>query len=359
VTAAEAGRKNDISSNDSGEGVRTLTAADIAAVTGGELRGDPDTRIATVAPLHRAGATELSFLASARYAPLLAERSPGVLLVTPELAATQGVPRSVVVVEKPIEALLGILPRLYRAPRSAPGIHATAVIGRGVVLGKNVTLGPFAVIGDGASVGDRSVIDAHVVVGAGVSVGQECHFFPGVTLYSGTTVGNRVVAHAGVRLGGDGYGYVFAKGVHQKIPHVGRCIINDDVEIGANTTIDRGSIDDTVIGAGTKIDNLVQIGHNCSVGKLCLVMAQVGLAGSTRIGDGVIVAGQVGTRGHMEIGDGARIAGQSGVFGDVPAGETWSGYPARPHRESLRVTAATFKLAGMIKRLERLLSERE
>lgn len=359
MTAAAAGRGTHSKSNDSGEGVRTLTAADIAAATGGELRGDPDTRVGSVAPLHRAGSSELSFLASARYATLLAERSPGVLLVTPELASTPGAPRSVVIVDKPIEALLGILPRLYRAPLSSSGVHATAVIGRGVVLGKNVALGPYAVVGDGASIGDRTVIDAHVVLGPGVSVGQDCHFFPGVTLYSGTTVANRVVAHSGVRLGGDGYGYVFAKGAHQKIPHVGRCIIHDDVEIGANTTIDRGSIDDTVVGAGTKIDNLVQIGHNCTVGKLCLVMAQVGLAGSTKIGDGVIVAGQVGTRGHLEIGDGARIAGQSGVFGDVPPNETWSGYPARPHRESLRATAATFKLADMMKRLERLLSERE
>jgi UDP-3-O-[3-hydroxymyristoyl] glucosamine N-acyltransferase len=197
-----------------------------------------------------------------------------------------------------------------------------------------------------------------VVIGAGVSVGAHCHLFPGVTLYPGSTLANRVIAHAGVRIGGDGYGYVFSDGAHQKIPHVGRCLIHDDVEIGANTTIDRGSIDDTVIGAGTKIDNLVQIGHNCAIGKLCLIMSQVGLAGSTRIGDGVILGGQVGVRGHLEIGDGAKIGGQAGVFGDVPAGETWSGYPARPHRESLRASAALFKLAGMIKRLERLLEDR-
>jgi UDP-3-O-[3-hydroxymyristoyl] glucosamine N-acyltransferase len=180
-----------------------------------------------------------------------------------------------------------------------------------------------------------------------------------VTVYSGSIIGSRVIAHAGVRIGGDGYGYVFARGAHQKIPHVGRCIIHDDVEIGANTTVDRGSIDDTVIGHGTKIDNLVQIGHNCRVGALCLIMSQVGVSGSTRVGDGVVLAGQAGIGGHIDIGDRARIGGQAGVFGDVPAGETWSGYPARPHRESLRASAALFKLAGMIKRLERLLAERE
>jgi UDP-3-O-[3-hydroxymyristoyl] glucosamine N-acyltransferase len=290
---------------------------------------------------------------------LLAERSPGVLLVTPALAATPGTPRSVVIVDKPLEALLGILPRLYVPPRGATGIHATACLGRGVRLGRNVAIGPYSVLGDGVTVGDGTVIDSHVVIGHGVSVGAECHLLPNVTLYSGSVLGDRVIAHAGVRIGGDGYGYVFAKGAHQKIPHVGRCIISDDVEIGANTTIDRGSIDDTVIGAGTKIDNLVQIGHNCTVGKLCLVMSQVGMAGSTKVGDGCILAGQAGLGGHLEVGDRAKIGAQAGVFGDVPAGETWSGYPARPHRESLRASAALFKLAGMIKRLERLLAERE
>jgi UDP-3-O-[3-hydroxymyristoyl] glucosamine N-acyltransferase len=352
------GAGTEIGTNSSGEGVRTLTAADIAAVAGGELRGDPAARVASIAPLHRAGPSDLTFLAAARYAPLLADRSPGVLLVTPELAATPGSPQSVIVVDKPVEVLLGILPRLYTLPRSVPGVHHTASLGRGVHLGKNVTLGPYVVIGDGASVGDDTVMDAHVVIGAGVTVGSQCHLFPNVTLYAGSSLGNRVIAHAGVRIGGDGYGYVFADGAHRKIPHVGRCLIHDDVEIGANTTIDRGSIDDTVIGAGTKIDNLVQIGHNCTVGRLCLIMSQVGLAGSTRVGDGAILAGQVGVGGHLEIGARAKVGAQAGVFGDVPAGETWSGYPARPHRESLRASAALFKLAGMIKRLERLLEDR-
>jgi UDP-3-O-[3-hydroxymyristoyl] glucosamine N-acyltransferase len=152
---------------------------------------------------------------------------------------------------------------------------------------------------------------------------------------------------------------VFRDGAHQKIPHVGRCIIGDDVEIGANTTIDRGSIDDTVVGNGTKIDNLVHIAHNVRIGEKCLIMAQVGVAGSVTIGDGAILAGQAGISGHLSIGAGARLAAQAGVFGDIPAGETWSGYPARPHRESLRASAALFKLAGMMRRLEKLLGNSE
>jgi UDP-3-O-[3-hydroxymyristoyl] glucosamine N-acyltransferase len=194
-------------------------------------------------------------------------------------------------------------------------------------------------------------------VGAGAQVGACCHLYPHVSLYSGTTLGERVIVHSGSRIGSDGFGYVFRGGVHEKIPHVGRCVISNDVEIGANTTIDRGSIDDTVVGAGSKIDNLVQIGHNCRIGKLCLIMAQVGLAGSTWVGDGCIIAGQAGLSGHLMVGDGARLGAQSGVFGDVPAGETWSGYPARKHSESLRASAAMFKLSTLMKRIEKLLQD--
>jgi UDP-3-O-[3-hydroxymyristoyl] glucosamine N-acyltransferase len=192
-----------------------------------------------------------------------------------------------------------------------------------------------------------------------VSIGEASRLWPDVTIYSGATIGARAVIHSGARIGSDGFGYVFQAGRHQKIPHIGRCIVGDDVEIGANTTIDRGSIDDTVIGNGTKIDNLVHVAHNVRIGEKCLLMAQVGIAGSVTIGDGAILAGQAGIAGHVSIGPGARIAAQAGVFGDVPPGETWSGYPARPHREALRASAALFKLAGMMRRLEKLLGEPE
>jgi UDP-3-O-[3-hydroxymyristoyl] glucosamine N-acyltransferase len=172
-------------------------------------------------------------------------------------------------------------------------------------------------------------------------------------------LGARVNVHSGARIGSDGFGYVYHGGAHNKVPHVGGCVIGDDVEIGANTTIDRGSIDDTVVGRGSKIDNLVHLGHNVRIGERCLVMAQVGIAGSAVVGDDVIIAGQAGLGGHIRIGNGARIAGQAGVFGDVPAGETWSGYPARPHREALRASGALFRLAGMMRRLEKLLEAPE
>jgi UDP-3-O-[3-hydroxymyristoyl] glucosamine N-acyltransferase len=214
------------------------------------------------------------------------------------------------------------------------------------------------VVGSGASLGDGVWIGAHSVIGDGARVGERSRIYPNVSVYPGTDIGARVRVHSGAVLGSDGFGYVFRDGEHARVPHVGRCIIGDDVEIGANTTVDRGSIDDTVIGNGTKIDNLVQIGHNVRVGRLCLIMSQVGISGSTHIEDGCVLAGQAGIGGHITIGAGARIAGQAGVFGDVPAGESWSGYPARPHRESLRATGALFKLPGMLKKIEQLLDDK-
>jgi UDP-3-O-[3-hydroxymyristoyl] glucosamine N-acyltransferase len=339
-----------------GEGARVLTAAAVAQAVGGVLHGDGDAMVTGIAPLDRAEAHQLTFLATAKYASLFAETGAGVALVAPELADLPARVRARIVVAKPHDAMLSLLASLYPAATHATGIHPTAVIGRGVRLGDDVSIGPYVVVGSGARLGARVRIEAGVEVGAGVVVGDDCRIFHGVTLYPGTALHERVRIHAGARLGSDGFGYVFRGGAHEKIPHVGRCIVESDVEIGANTTIDRGSIDDTVIGAGTKIDNLVHIAHNVRVGRLCLIMAQVGIAGSVRVEDGCILAGQVGISGHHTIGAGARLAAQAGVFGDIPAGETWSGYPARPHREALRAQAALFKLPSLIRGLERLLS---
>ena len=341
-----------------GEGQSVLTAAAIAEAVGGVLHGDGSVVVSGVAPLDRAERHHVSFLANARYAPLLAGCEAGVVLVAPALAELPGKAPARIVVDKPHDAMLSLLGRLYPAPVQVPGVHPTAVIGRAAQIADGVTIGPWVVVGAGARIGRGSCLDAHVVVGDEVTIGVDCHLYPGTTFYSGAVLHDRVRVHAGARIGSDGFGYVYRGGVHEKVPHVGRCILESDVEIGANTTIDRGSIDDTVIGAGTKIDNLVQIGHNVRLGRLCLVMAQVGIAGSTRFEDGCIIAGQAGIGGHLHIGRGARIAGQAGVFGDVPAGQSWSGYPARPHREALRAQAAMFKLPSLIRGIERLLGQR-
>jgi len=335
-----------------------LSAGDVARLVNGRLEGDASRAVRAVAPLDRAGEDDVSFLAAAKYAPLLQSSGVGVLLVSPALAAEAASVPARVLVDNPHEALLALLPVLYRSPEREPGVHPTAVIGRGARLGDDVTVGAYAVIGDGATLGERAWIGAHCAIGTGVAVGDDTRLHPHVTLYQGAVVGRRVTLHSGVRVASDGFGYVYRDGRHEKIPHVGRCVIEDDVEIGANTTIDRGSIDDTVIGAGTKIDNLVHVGHNVRIGRLCLLMAQVGIAGSARIEDGCILAGQAGLGGHIVVGKGARIGGQAGVFGDVPAGQTWSGYPARPHREALRAQAALFKLPGLLRDLEQLIAER-
>ncbi|MGI8547982.1 MAG: UDP-3-O-(3-hydroxymyristoyl)glucosamine N-acyltransferase, partial [Gemmatimonadaceae bacterium] len=290
--------------------------------------------------LDRAGPRHVSFVASAKYANSLARSGAGVVLVADGLSELESGAAARVVVPRPHDAVLALLPHLYACEVPAPWVAPTARIGRGVVLGERVRIEDYVVIGDNVTVGEGTRLSPHV------------------TLYSGTHVGARCVIHSGVRIGSDGFGYVFRRGTHEKIPHIGRCVIGDDVEIGANSTIDRGSIDDTVIGAGTKIDNLVHIAHNVRIGRACLIMAQVGIAGSTRVGDGAIIAGQAGIAGHVTIGDGARVGAQAGVFGSVPAGESWSGYPARPHAESLRASAALFKLSGMMRRLMRLVDEK-
>jgi UDP-3-O-[3-hydroxymyristoyl] glucosamine N-acyltransferase len=289
----------------------------------------------------------------------MATTQAGVVLVSPELAESPGGALARIVVAKPQEALLSLLPRLYRSRASQSGVHDTAVIGRGVKLGRNASVGAYAIVGDGAAIGDDTIIGPHCVLEPSVVVGANCHLVAQVTLYTGAVIGNRVVIHAGARIASDGFGYVQRGGAHVKIPHVGRCIIEDDVEIGANTTIDRGSIDDTVVGAGTKIDNLVQVAHNVRIGKLCLIMAQVGIAGSVRVEDGAMLLGQVGVSGHHTIGKGAILAAQAGVFGDIPPGETWSGYPARPHKQALRAQAALFRLPDLIRKIERLIEGSE
>ena len=304
-----------------------------------------------VAGLDSADAASLSFFSSSRYAADASATRAGAVLVTDALLERVAHVAARIVVAKPQEALLDVLRLLHRPSAFEPGVHTSAVIGDGVSLGEGVAIGARAVIGHDVRIGARTRIHAAVTLGDGVIIGADCIVHPGVVAYAGTVLGDRVQVHGGAVLGSDGFGYVFRDGAHDKVVHVGGCVLESDVEVGANTTIDRGSVGDTVIGAGTKIDNLVQVGHNVRLGRMCLVMAQVGISGSTRIGDGVVIAGQAGLAGHITIGAGARIAGQAGVIGDVPPGETWSGYPARPHREALRAQAAARRLPALLKTL--------
>ncbi len=226
------------------------------------------------------------------------------------------------------------------------------------MLGPDVFIGPFVVLGRNARIGARCRLAQGASIGDGVVIGEDTIIGPGVVCYSGSRIGSRVVLKAGAVIGGDGFGYLSDGKGHTRIPHIGGCILEDEVEVGSNTCIDRGSIDDTVIGRGTKLDNLVQVGHNVRVGERCLIMAGVGIAGSTRVGNDVILAGHVGVTDHLVIGDRARIAAKSAIFGDVPAGASFSGHPARPHRQFLRAQAALYRLAPIVDELERLVPER-
>jgi len=337
-------------------GTRPIPASEIAALTGGRLVGPGAVTVAGIAPLERAGPGDLSFLASSRYLPYFQRTSASVVLVKPEFAGAEGGPATRIVVPDPHGALLVVLPVLYPQAVWEPGVHTTAVVGRGAVWQDPVEIGAHVVVGAGVQLGKGVRIGAGCVLGDGVALGDETQLYPGVVCYAGTALGKRVIVHAGAVLGSDGFGYVPGKGgeAHRKIPHVGRCLIGDDVEIGANTCIDRGSIDDTVVGTGTKIDNLVHIAHNVRIGARCMIMAEAGIAGSVQVEDEAIIAGQSGIGDHLTIGRGARLLVQSGIIADVPPGITMSGYPARPHREYLRAQAALYRLTAIVDELENL-----
>ncbi|MGZ8392536.1 MAG: UDP-3-O-(3-hydroxymyristoyl)glucosamine N-acyltransferase [Gemmatimonadales bacterium] len=335
----------------------SLTARAVADLVGGRLLGDGGIRINRVRPLDRAGPDALSFAVSVRYAADLDSSKAGAVLVPEALAAGAG-PATRIVVPDPYGALVRVLHALY--PRESPeaGVDPTARIGTGAVIGADVSIGPYAVLGKNVQVGARCRLAQGVSVGDGVVIGDDSVLGPGVVCCPGTRIGSRVVLKAGAVLGGDGFGYLSDDKGHARIPHVGGCILEDEVEVGSNTCIDRGSIDDTVVGRGTKLDNLVQVGHNVRIGERCLIMAGVGIAGSTRVGNDVILAGHVGVTDHLAIGDRARIAAKSAIFGDVPAGASFSGHPARPHRQFLRAQAAMYRLAAIVDELERLVPAR-
>jgi UDP-3-O-[3-hydroxymyristoyl] glucosamine N-acyltransferase len=329
----------------SAEPRRSLSAAEVAALTGGRLVGPSDTHVAAIAPLERAGPGDLSFLVSGRYLPYFERSRASIVLCAEALATAAGGATTRIIVPDPHAALLTVLAVLYPTPAWTPGVHPTAVIEPGATWSDPVAIGAHVVLGNGVTLGRNVRIGAQSVIGDGVTIGDDCELYPQVTCYAGTTVGRRVILHAGVRVGSDGFGYVPGRdgAGHRRIPHVGRCVIGDDVEIGANSCVDRGSVDDTIIGDGTKIDNLVHIAHNVHVGKRCLILALAGIAGSCRIEDDVVIAGEVGISDHCTVGRGARVLVQAGVIGDVAPGATVWGTPARPHRDVLRATAALYR----------------
>jgi UDP-3-O-[3-hydroxymyristoyl] glucosamine N-acyltransferase len=330
-----------------------FTVQQLAELVAGEVEGDASRRVEGVASVDRAGPTDLTFVVDEQYAQRLGLRSVGACLIAPDMQLEAN-GTTYIRVESPELAFSKLLGVFHPEHRPDPGVHPTAIVGRGTRIGPGASIGPYVTIGEDTVIGSGTLVGPHAHIDDDVVVGRDCRIGPNCTILHDTEVGNRVRIYTGVRLGVDGFGYTPGADGLTRIPQVGRCIIHDDVEIGANCTVDRGALGDTVIGQGTKIDNLVHVAHNVSIGDNCIIVAQVGVAGSVEIGAGAHIGGQAGIAGHLTIGPGARIAGQAGVFGDVPAGETYSGYPARPHRESLRASALTLRLPELLRRLIRL-----
>ena len=331
----------------------TKTLSEVCELVGGELRGDGALVVERLAGLDHAAPGSLVF--AFEPSAVAAAEASGASAVLLREDCQSSLPA--VAVADPRRAQ-GILLRAFMPPRPAPtGIHPTAVVDESAVIGPDPSIGAYAVIGAGARIGARVRIGAHTVLGAGCAVGDDSLLHAHVTLYDGVEVGQRVVIDSGAVLGADGYGYNFVDGGHRLVPQLGGVVIEDDVEIGANTTVDRATLGTTRIGAGTKIDNLVMVAHNVQTGQHCLLISQVGVAGSTTLGNGVVLAGQVGVADHITLGDGVMVGAQSGVAKDAAPGQRLMGTPALPGIEFHRMMAALTRLPGMMRELRR--KERE
>lgn len=309
-------------------GVQALRLAELAAHVGGEVRGDGGRPIAGIAGLDEAGPSHLALWADPKLRRQALASRAGALLVAPAAVDPLAGERDLLVAAEPRYAFARLLALFHPPVRPPAGVHPTAVVGAGARVDPSAHVGPYAVVGDGATLEAGAVVEAHVVVGRGCRVGRDAWLRPHAVLYDGSEVGDRCAVHAGAVIGSDGFGYVRHGGAQHKVPQVGRAVLEADVEVGANTAIDRATLGETRIGAGSKLDNLVQVGHNVRLGRGCVLAGQAGLAGSARLGDGVMMGGQSGVGDHVEVGDGVMVAGKSAVLQSVAAGRRVAGVPA-------------------------------
>jgi UDP-3-O-[3-hydroxymyristoyl] glucosamine N-acyltransferase len=327
-----------------------FTIAEVARELQGEVAGDSSILLNSFAPADRAQPGDLTFAENAEYFGRADQSLASAIIVDGPFTSKKPLIR----VPNARVAFAKVLALFFPEPACPAGVHPSAVVAPSATVDPTACIGPHCVVGDGARIGAECVLQGGDFVGANCRLGDGVHLFPNVTLYPRTEVGSRTRIHAGAVIGGDGFGYVQDGGVHRKVPQIGNVIIGDDVEIGANVTIDRGALGPTVVGKGTKIDNLVQIAHNVVLGDHCLIVSQAGIAGSTQLGDYVVLGGQVGLAGHLKIGSRATVAAQSGVMHNIPEGEKWFGYPAQPDRQTKRQMLAVQQLPDLLRRIAEL-----
>jgi UDP-3-O-[3-hydroxymyristoyl] glucosamine N-acyltransferase len=315
------------------------TIADIAKLLGGEVLGEASLVLKGFAPADRAQPGDLTFAENENY------------FARAEQSASR---KTLIRVPNARVSFAKVIPLFYPEQAFAAGIHPTAIVPASARIDPTAHVGPYCILGEKVRIGPRSVLQGLIYVGADCLVGEDVTIFPNVTLYPRTEVGNRVRIHSGTVVGSDGFGYVLDNGIHRKVPQIGNVIICDDVELGANVTVDRGALGPTIIGKGTKIDNLVQIAHNVTIGEHCIIVSQVGVSGSTKLGNYVILGGQVGLAGHLKIGNRVSVAAQSGVMHNIPDGETWIWTPAQPDRQAKRQMIALQQLPELFRRVKAL-----
>jgi UDP-3-O-[3-hydroxymyristoyl] glucosamine N-acyltransferase len=325
-----------------------FTAAEIARHLGGEVVGDAKIKLTGFAPAESAKPGDLTFAENVEYFARAEQSAASAVIVAGDIKSGSKV---LIRVPNARVAFAKVLPLFFPEPKFAPGIHPTAIIAKSAQVDSLAHVGSYCVVGERTRIGAHAVLQGGNFVGDDCQLGEETNLFPNVTLYSRTQIGQRVRIHSGTVIGSDGFGYVVDEGAHRKVPQIGHVQIEDDVEIGANVTIDRGALGATRIGKGTKIDNLVQIAHNVVIGEHCLVISQAGIAGSTRLGNYVVLAGQAGLTGHIKIGNHVTVAAQSGVMRDLPDGGTWLGSPAYPDKQAKRQLLAMQHLPEMLRRV--------
>ncbi|GBD95294.1 UDP-3-O-acylglucosamine N-acyltransferase [bacterium BMS3Abin06] len=324
---------------------------ELADLTGGRISGNPDLEITGVSGIKEAQEGDITFFTDKKTLNGISGLNASAVIVKEEIKELAA---SMLIVDNPQYVFARALEIFYVKPYNPSGISDKAFIGNDVHMGDDVSVHALAYINNNVILGARVTVSPGVFIGEGVSIGDDSIIYPNVTIRENVKIGKKVIVHSGTVIGSDGYGYVQEKGIHYKIPQVGGVIIEDSVEIGANVCIDRATVENTIIGCGTKIDNLVQIAHNVKIGKNCLILGQAGISGSVEIGDRVVLAGQVGVRDHVKIGSRAMAGAQAGIGNDIPDGQIYSGSPAIPHSTWLRSQTIYAKLPEYVKRLQEL-----